>query len=119
MNKTRTRIFVFTAGAIAIAFTVPTFFSEAALKPAEIASAAPAPALNSGADTTVQVGTPNDDEGNPMPPIPVRAASGTASVAQSETPREIEVVGPLNDDEGNPMPPAPPRIAQLAAAPAR
>lgn len=115
LTETRAGILAFALGAAVIGVYGPAMISDAASTPA--AATAPAP-LRAADAVVVQVGTPNDDEGNPMPPIPARLNAAAASIVRFEAERGIEVVGTLNDDEGNPMPAAPPRLTQFVSAPA-
>jgi hypothetical protein len=105
---------VFAVGALAVSLYAGPLVSEPASAPPAGISAA----LSGKTPTAafVQVGTPNDDEGNPMPAIPPRALPGAESPVAFGATGGIEVVGTRNDDEGNPMPPAPARFTQFAAA---
>jgi hypothetical protein len=111
LTETRAGILAFALGAVVAGVYGPAMISEAVSKPAAGASQVLPHAVEA-----VQVGTPNDDEGNPMPPIPARINTAAEAIARFEAERGIEVVGTLNDDEGNPMPAAPPRLMQFVAA---
>ena len=112
LAETRAGILIFVLGAALIGVYGPAMISGAASETEAGAS------LRSPDAALVQVGTPNDDEGNPMPAIPVRSDAAAASIARFEAEHGIEVVGPLNDDEGNAMPAAPPRLTKFVSAPA-